>query len=106
MIKKTIKKNQRTPKCAGDRLNKRNVEFRFYAPEAVEVSIAGEFNDWDIQSLPMKKQKDGVWKKTTKLTPGRYEYKLFVDRSWIEDLPGEERVLNPFGTQNFVRWVK
>lgn len=85
---------------------KRNVEFCFYAPGAVEVSIAGEFNNWNLQTLPMKKHKDGIWKKTTKLLPGRYEYKMLVDRSWIEDLPGEEKVPNPFGTQNFVRWVE
>lgn len=106
MIKKTIKNNKRAPKSAEDRLNRKNVEFRFYAPEAKEVFIAGEFNNWDIQSLPMKKSKGGFWEKATKLLPGRYEYKTFNDRGWIEDLPGEERVSNPFGTQNFIRWVE
>ncbi len=106
MIKKTIKNNQKTQKKMLNRLNKKDVEFSFYAPEAMEVFIAGEFNSWDIQSLPMKRQKDGTWKRTTKLIPGRYEYKMFVDRGWVEGLPGEETVSNPFGTQNFVRWVK
>jgi 1,4-alpha-glucan branching enzyme len=106
MVKKTIKNNQRTKKRVEDRSIKKDVEFSFYAPEAMEVFIAGEFNDWDIQSLPMKRQKDGIWKRTTKLLPGRHEYKMFADRGWVEDLPGEERVSNLFGTQNFVRWVK
>jgi 1,4-alpha-glucan branching enzyme len=106
MIKKTIKNNQSAQKRVGDRSNKKDVEFTLYAPEATKVFIVGEFNGWDIQSLPMKRQKDGIWKTTTRLLPGRYEYKMFADRGWVEDLPGEERVSNPFGTQNFVRWVK
>lgn len=106
MIKKTIKNNQNPNKKVVNRFNKREVKFSYYAPEAMKVFIAGEFNGWDIQSLPMKRQKGGIWKTTTKLLPGRYEYKMFADRGWVEDLPGEERASNPFGTQNFVRWVK
>jgi hypothetical protein len=39
------------------------------------------------------------------LHPGRYEYKLFADNAWIEDLPGGEPVSNPFGAQNFITRV-
>ncbi len=84
----------------------KRVEFAFYAPEAKEVYLAGEFNAWNNQSLPMAKDKDGVWKTEIKLLPGRYEYKYFADSAWVEDLPGEELVSNPFGTQNMVLWVK
>ncbi len=45
----------------------KTVEFTFCAPEAREVFLAGEFNNWDTQSLPMKKGKDGVWKAKIKL---------------------------------------
>jgi 1,4-alpha-glucan branching enzyme len=81
-------------------------EFTFHAPEAREVFLAGEFNNWDTQSLPMKKGKGGVWKAKIKLLPGRYEYKLFADHTWVENLPDAELSSNPFGTQNFVTWVK
>jgi 1,4-alpha-glucan branching enzyme len=84
----------------------KRVEFSFYAIEAKEVFLAGEFNSWDTQSLPMKKDKNGVWKTKVKLPPGRYEYKLFADNAWIEDLSGAELVSNPFGTQNFVMRVQ
>ena len=80
----------------------KNVEFSFYAPEAAEVYVAGEFNRWDTRSLPMKKDKDGVWEAKIKLLPGRHEYKLFADSAWVEDIPGAESVPNPFGTPNFV----
>jgi len=83
----------------------KNVEFSFYAPEATEVYVAGEFNRWEARSLPMDKDENGVWKAKVKLLPGRHEYKLFADSAWIEDIPGAESVPNPFGTSNFVMSV-
>ena len=84
----------------------KTVEFTFCASEAREVFLAGEFNNWDTQSLPMKKGKDGVWKAKIKLSSGRHEYKFFADNVWVESLPGVEKSSNPFGTQNFVTWVR
>jgi 1,4-alpha-glucan branching enzyme len=52
--------------------------------------LAGEFNGWDPYSLPMKKGKGGIWKATTRLPPGRYEYKLMAGRVWVEDFPNAE----------------
>lgn len=84
----------------------RKVKFTYQAPEAKEVYLTGEFIQWNPRSLPMKKDKDGVWKTEIKLPPGRYEYKYFADDVWIEDNPGAELISNPFGTQNFVISVK
>ena len=92
-----IKGKVETPKRAY-----RNVEFSFYFPEAVDIYVAGEFNSWDTRSLPMKKDKDGIWRTKVKLLPGRYEYKLFADDAWVENLSDSEAIPNPFGTQNFV----
>jgi 1,4-alpha-glucan branching enzyme len=82
------------------------VEFCLDAPEAEAAYLAGEFNGWDSLSLPMKKGKDGIWKAKAKLTPGRYEYKMMTGRFWVEDLPGVEKTVNPFGTYNFVVHVE
>ena len=113
MAKKDNKKVMREVKKEGKREGKelsketeKNVEFTFHAPEAREIYLAGEFNYWDTHSLPMKKDKDGVWKAKIKLPPGRYEYKLFAENVWVENIPGAELVSNSFGTQNFVIWVK
>ncbi len=109
MVERRTKKlvsHKKSKKGDSNDPRERKVEFLIVAPEATKVYLAGNFNSWDTQSLPMKKQKDTIWKTTTKLLPGRYEYKMFADRGWVEDLPGEERVSNPFGTLNFVRWVK
>ena len=81
---------------------KTTVEFIFRAPEAKTVFLAGEFNHWDIQALPMNKNRDGIWRAKVELASGRYEYKLFADNAWVEDIPDAERVPNPFGTKNFV----
>ena len=78
------------------------IQFVYSAPEAKQVYVAGEFNNWDLRSLPLKRDKDGTWKKKIGLSPGRYEYKLIADDVWVEELPGVEITPNPFGTQNFV----
>ena len=41
----------------------------------MQVFLAGDFNNWDTQSLPMKRGKDGVWKAKIKLPSGRRSIK-------------------------------
>jgi 1,4-alpha-glucan branching enzyme len=53
--------------------------FTLNAPEANSVALAGDFTSWELTPKPMKKNKDGVWKTTVALGPGRYEYKFIVD---------------------------
>ena len=84
----------------------RKVEFSLSAPEAKEVFVTGEFNHWDIRSMPMKRGKDGNWKVQTSLLPCRYEYKFLADNRWVEDVPGAEIAANSFGTQNLVLRVE
>jgi len=84
----------------------KKVKFTFFAPEALDVYLVGNFNLWNTNSLPMRKDKDGVWKTEIKLPPGCYEYKFFADSAWVENIPGAEPISNLFGTQNFVISVK
>ena len=46
------------------------IKFEFPAPEAKEVSLVGDFNQWNSQANPMKKDKKGIWKTTLSLKPG------------------------------------
>ena len=39
--------------------------FRVWAPKAKSVSLVGDFNNWDIYSLPMVKIGYGIWETTT-----------------------------------------
>lgn len=78
----------------------RKVEFLLYAPEAQEVFILGDFNQWDGKKHPMKKGKIGAWETQLQLTPGHYEYKYVVDGQWQEDPTSSQNRMNSFGTYN------
>ena len=109
MVVKGKRKIKSGPKPSRKRemsLGEKKVTFTYYAPEAGEVFLAGDFNQWDTRSLPMKKDRSGNWKAEVELAPGCYEYKLVADNAWVEHLPGTELVSNPFGTNNFVMWVR
>lgn len=80
--------------------------FQLAAPDATSVSVAGDFNNWDPQATPLKRDKQGVWKVALKLEPGSYQYKFLVDgNEWKEDPENPNRVSTPFGTFNSVREV-
>jgi len=80
----------------------KEVELVCHAPDARKVCVAGQFNNWNTLSHPLKKGKDGMWRTRIKLAPGQYEYKFFVDGDWSQDAPPEMRVMNSFGTYNRV----
>src|SRR6185295_7922037 len=35
--------------------------FAVWAPNAENVTLAGEFNDWDVRRHPMRRRNGGVW---------------------------------------------
>lgn len=61
---------------------KREVIFSCYALNAHFVCLAGSFNEWNPDSLPLQHHNDGNWTITLSLAPGRYEYKFVVDGTW------------------------
>ncbi len=81
-------------------------EFRVKAPNAKKVSLGGNFNNWDIKANPARKDSQGNWVAKLNLKPGRYEYKFFIDGSWVNDTSCSGCVTNAFGTQNCIREVK
>jgi 1,4-alpha-glucan branching enzyme len=81
-------------------------EFKFYAPQAKKVSLAGSFNSWNTKALSAKKDSRGNWAVKVNLKPGRHEYKFLVDGSWLNDPRCTSCVVNSFGTQNCVVDVK
>jgi len=86
-----------------------SVEFSCHAPEAQAVFVAGSFNGWSTDALPLAGQADGRWHALVPLPPGRHEYKFVVDGKWCCE-PGCEHehrgcpkcVPNAFGTMNRV----
>lgn len=83
----------------------RKVQFNLHAPEAERAFLAGNFNNWNVDNLPMKKANKGTWEASFTLPPGRYEYRFWVDGVWYDDPKAQERVENPFGSQNCVRII-
>ena len=81
---------------------KRRVSFSLDASTANKVSLGGDFNNWDTQAHLMRKDTNGVWKKTLMLPPARYEYKFLVDGRWRNDPKNDQTCPNCFGTLNNV----
>lgn len=98
--KKMAKKSTKNTKTKA-----KQVRFDLFAPEAHKISLAGDFNGWDINILPMEKDNEGNWKISVNLGPGRHEYRSYADGIWQDDPKAEERVVNPFGSQNCVRVI-
>jgi len=80
---------------------RRRIVFSFSAPEAQNVSLVGNFNNWDYTKT-MKKDKEGLWTSRVDLEPGKYEYRFLVDGEWQDDPKCQTRQANTFGTQNCI----
>ncbi len=81
---------------------KPSTTFSLYAPDAHEVYVIGDFNNWRTDDLKAKKFKDGTWRKSVKLKAGIYHYLFIVDGEWWTDPVNQNRLQNPFGTENSV----
>jgi len=52
---------------------------------AKEVKIAGDFNKWDPDALPLAKKGKDLWEALLPLPPGRYKYLCRVDGQDVLD---------------------
>ena len=66
---------------------------------AATVFVVGEFNDWDTQSTPMKKRKDGSYWVTVDLRRDQnYQYRYLIDEiRWENDWAADAYVPSPYG---------
>ena len=69
-----------------------------------QVSLAGDFNRWDIESIPMKRLKSGDFTASVNLERGReYQFKYLRDgRSWLNEQEADKYVINEFQGENSV----
>lgn len=74
------------------------------APDAKQVTIVGEFNNWNKKATVLKRQKNGNWVVTLELEPGReYRYRYLIDNScWENDWFADRYVSNPYGCDDSV----
>jgi 1,4-alpha-glucan branching enzyme len=89
----TVKKNV---------VNRRSIELVLEKPKAQQVILMGDFNQWNPKTHPMCRDKNGLWRKTVRIFPGRYEYRFLVDGEWHNDPHNTLRCSNSFGSENNV----
>ena len=92
--------------CVSADTRDKTVDFKFYAPQARKVYLAGSFNKWDAKKISAKKDSKGNWNAKVSLKPGRHEYKFFVDGCWVNDPGCSNCVPNAFGTCNCIIEIK
>lgn len=82
--------------------SQKEIEFRLKAPDAGFVRLAGDFTDWERNSIQMVRLSDGTWFVSVPLSPGFYSYRFIVDGHWTDDPHSENHIPNPFGASNSV----
>jgi 1,4-alpha-glucan branching enzyme len=73
------------------------VEFRFYRPDSASAGVAGDFNGWSAEKLPMRPQGGGWWCARATLPPGEYRFRYNVDGHWFTDYASYGVELGPTG---------
>jgi 1,4-alpha-glucan branching enzyme len=65
--------------------NLHHADFFCHAPEAEQVSIVGDFNNWNPNATPMLRQPDGQWMASLELRHGYHHYAFLVDCKRVLD---------------------
>jgi chromosome partitioning protein len=81
------------------------LKFIAHYPEAKQVAVAGDFNNWSAVATPMSRiegDRFGDWEATVPVTAGRYRYRLIVDDIWQQDPHNDYVESNPYGELNSV----
>lgn len=78
--------------------------FRFVPGETkpTKVTVAGQFNGWNMQSHELKRREDGTFELFVPLPPGRHSYKLVIDGQWSLDPANNEKTSDGVGGENSV----
>ena len=82
------------------------VLFEIAAPEAKEVFVAGDFNNWKTDEQSKMDKYNGTWRKRLQLGHGKYRYRFVIDGIWIEDVNNPYKEKNPFGQMDSLVEVK
>jgi len=62
------------------------VTFRTWAPNAATVHVAGQFNGWNITSMPLYNEGNGVWSRDVSVAVAGHHYKYVINGNlWRRD---------------------
>jgi hypothetical protein len=79
------------------------IEFRFDAPGASSVAVAGDFDDWQPTVALQDPDGDGVWTGLVPMSPGVHQYMFVVDGTkWVTDPGAARHVDDGFGHRNAI----
>lgn len=84
------------------------VSVTFEIPSSIwaeSVHLVGDFNNWDMYSLPLARANaHSNWRITLELERGRsYQFRYLLDRKkWSNDYDADHYASNPFGGENSV----
>jgi 1,4-alpha-glucan branching enzyme len=72
--------------------------------DANKVTLTGDFNNWDVESLTMKKTKTGDYSVSLELEKGKeYQFRYVIDgKEWINEDDADKFVPNTFQSENSV----
>ena len=76
------------------------------APQAKDVYLAGEFNQWRLDEKSRMEQAGERWVKRLRLKPGSYKYRFVIDGQWRQDPDNPRFAVNSFGTMDSLLEVK
>lgn len=71
-----------------------HIDFFCRAPRARQVSLVGDFNDWQSTANPMKQMPDGNWMVSLELSHGYHQYVFLVDGQPVLDPKASGKGLN------------
>jgi 1,4-alpha-glucan branching enzyme len=73
------------------------VTFTIVAKEANNLAVVGSFNDWNTQSSPLKKLKNGSFKGTIDLEANAsHEFKYLIDGVFVNDAEADGYAWNDY----------
>lgn len=80
------------------------VTFTVPAKEANNVVVVGSFNEWNAESTPLKKLKNGSFKGTVNLESNTsHEFKYLIDGNYINETEADDYAWNDYaGAENSV----
>jgi len=78
-------------------------EFSFFRPGARQVFLAGDFNQWQADDLPMVPAGNGYWTIKLSLPPGEFKFRYCADGQWFADYAAFGLEPGPYGPDSLVR---
>jgi chromosome partitioning protein len=95
VLDKIEQRMKETLKAELPKLSKMN--FIVNAPDAKEVFIVGDFNNWQMNESSRMEKVNDTWQKSLQLDPGNYRYRFVIDGQWTEDSLNPKKSRNPYG---------